>query len=395
MSEPDHVVVASYFKDNDREKDNGERWGRLEELPNYQISTYGRIRNINTRLLIPSIDFYPRIDLTNKDGVQKSYYVHILVARTFLENPLNFPEVDHIDRNPENPRLDNLRWVDRLGNIRNRRPPQTTQGFTVIQLDKNKKEVASFSSLAVAQKTLGINRKTIKKGLEDGRLHKGFYFRQAFETDPLSFIEARFPPEFKHLNGLGLMVNREGVFRFPNGRLTKGSKDVHGYLLIQFQRNDGIRTHRVICTTFHGEPADPSMIPDHINEIKDDNHAENLEWVTPSENQRRSSVNKKKRRLEKGGRTGDHSTPVLQYSLLGKFIKEWPSVIEASRMLNINKGDISSCALGKKARAGKFMWRKKIFSLQGEYEAPKEIDAYVSSRSATKKRKVENSTDSV
>ena len=41
----------------------------------------------------------------------KPYYVHRLMAETFLPNPHNKPTVDHIDRNPSNNFLSNLRWA--------------------------------------------------------------------------------------------------------------------------------------------------------------------------------------------------------------------------------------------------------------------------------------------
>lgn len=41
----------------------------------------------------------------------KSYFVHRLVAETFLPNKDNKPTVDHIDRNIDNNRLENLRWA--------------------------------------------------------------------------------------------------------------------------------------------------------------------------------------------------------------------------------------------------------------------------------------------
>lgn len=41
----------------------------------------------------------------------KLYYVHRLMAETFLPNPQNKPTVDHIDRNPSNNFLSNLRWA--------------------------------------------------------------------------------------------------------------------------------------------------------------------------------------------------------------------------------------------------------------------------------------------
>lgn len=50
----------------------------------------------------------------------KLYLVHRLVAETFIPNPENKPEVDHIDRNRSNNSLKNLRWVFRIVNQRNR-----------------------------------------------------------------------------------------------------------------------------------------------------------------------------------------------------------------------------------------------------------------------------------
>lgn len=41
----------------------------------------------------------------------KVHYVHRLMAEAFLLNPQNKPTVDHIDRNPSNNFLSNLRWA--------------------------------------------------------------------------------------------------------------------------------------------------------------------------------------------------------------------------------------------------------------------------------------------
>ncbi len=58
---------------------------------------------------------YDRINLN-----RKKFSVHRLVALTFLENPEHKPYVDHINRNPNDNRLENLRWVTGSENNMNR-----------------------------------------------------------------------------------------------------------------------------------------------------------------------------------------------------------------------------------------------------------------------------------
>lgn len=53
------------------------------------------------------------------------------------------------------------------------------------------------------------------------------------------------------------------------------------------------------------------------------------------------------------------SKQINQYDLEGNFIKEWPSIKDASKYYNLNQGGISSCCLGKVNRAGNFKWSYK------------------------------------
>ena len=49
---------------------------------------------------------------SNRTGVR----VHRIIAEAFIDNPLNLPEVDHIDRDRKNNSVDNLRWISSFEN---------------------------------------------------------------------------------------------------------------------------------------------------------------------------------------------------------------------------------------------------------------------------------------
>lgn len=90
-----------------------EEWKLIEGYENYEVSSHGRVRNNKTgRILKPKIhhDGYLRIGIY-KNNIQKFYQIHRLVGSAFIPNLENKPQIDHIDNNPENNSVYNLRWV--------------------------------------------------------------------------------------------------------------------------------------------------------------------------------------------------------------------------------------------------------------------------------------------
>lgn len=51
---------------------------------------------------------------------RKNCYKHRLIAVQFIPNPDNLPQVDHINHNRTDNRIENLRWVSSSGNSRNK-----------------------------------------------------------------------------------------------------------------------------------------------------------------------------------------------------------------------------------------------------------------------------------
>ena len=97
---------------------NKELWKDIPEYELYQISNLGRVKNKRTGIIrknIVSFGLYQTIKLC-KNGKQHLHLVHRLVAQTFIPNPYNKPEINHIDGNKHNNCVSNLEWVTRQEN---------------------------------------------------------------------------------------------------------------------------------------------------------------------------------------------------------------------------------------------------------------------------------------
>jgi hypothetical protein len=102
---------------------------------------------------------YLRVGLRGKQE-SRNFFLHRLLAITFLPNPLNLPYINHKDGNKLNNSLDNLEWCTTQGNIQHayntglKRPANTK---SVVQIDPHSgKELATFTSITEAIKILNI-----------------------------------------------------------------------------------------------------------------------------------------------------------------------------------------------------------------------------------------------
>lgn len=83
----------------------------------YQVSSYGMVRSKN-KVLSPWCSMgYSTVALSSM-GKARSYSVHRLVAKAFIENPHNYPIVNHIDGNSQNNNVKNLEWCTRSHNTK-------------------------------------------------------------------------------------------------------------------------------------------------------------------------------------------------------------------------------------------------------------------------------------
>lgn len=68
-------------------------------------------------------------------------------------------------------------------------------------------------------------------------------------------------------------------------RLCSFNETPKGYLRVQLRNNKNFMVHRLVLSTFSGDRETPYQV-NHINGDKRDNRLVNLEWATPSENQK-------------------------------------------------------------------------------------------------------------
>lgn len=141
----------------------------------YMASTHGRIKSVDryvngngsSKFLIkgrilkgtPDKDGYILVILS-KHNKKKGFHIHRLVALTFIPNPNNWPQVNHIDENKTNNTVENLEWctakynsnygthIERYSQA-NRKP--------ILMFTKDGQFIQRFNCVAEANKYLGKN----------------------------------------------------------------------------------------------------------------------------------------------------------------------------------------------------------------------------------------------
>lgn len=167
----------------------------------YQISNLGRVKSFNRYIvknngvkelrkgrILKSVLLstgYFCVTLC-KDNYHKIYSIHRLIAETFIPNPDNLPQVDHINTIRNDNRIENLRWVDSKGQMNNYLTKQHCSDSQkaekaywygikgkehpcskpILQLSKKQEIINQFVSAVDAENKTGISRKAICRCLK-------------------------------------------------------------------------------------------------------------------------------------------------------------------------------------------------------------------------------------
>lgn len=136
----------------------------------------------------------------------KHYKVHRLVAMAFIPNPENKPEIDHINTNRTDNRVENLHWVSHKENFanpisrKNLKHPmshetreqisnkhkglwiggKSPRAKEIVQLTKDGKMIKIWESISDAGRFLNVNRGNISKCLK-GQLKTAYGFKWKYK----------------------------------------------------------------------------------------------------------------------------------------------------------------------------------------------------------------------
>lgn len=163
-----------------------EIWKDIEGFEGkYQISSMGRVKSLNFKRTGKekilkgrnNIKGYLQVSLYN-ERKKKNYSIHRLVAQTFIPNPNNLLEVNHINEDKTDNRVENLEYCDRKYNCnygtRNKKVA-IVKSIPILQFSLDGELVRKWDSAEEASKELNIFRSSIIECCKGRRKSAGGY----------------------------------------------------------------------------------------------------------------------------------------------------------------------------------------------------------------------------
>jgi hypothetical protein len=335
-----------------------EIWKIIEGYENYEVSTFGNVRNIKTNnlLRLSKKGNYYSIGLTNKHKNRKSFRVHRLVCKTFIPNPDNKIEVNHKDKNGLNNNVLNLEWnshqencIHRSNGIKN----CNNRNIKVYKLDLQNKIIDTYNSMEDAAKWLIDNKlsksfnaakSVICVSVKNNKIGYGFNWKR---VEQINFENEEWREIIFDNNYSGYFISSLGRIKNKKNIIMENYKIHHsGYIYTRINYNK-YAIHRLVAMMFIPNLENKPFV-NHIDGNKTNNKLDNLNWVTCYENNIHN---------HNMGFVKYYTKKIGQYKLNGELIKEFNSIKEASNILNIGNTNILGALKNRQNTAGGFIWK--------------------------------------
>jgi hypothetical protein len=336
-------------------KDENEIYKPIKDYEKYSISNLGNIKNnTNNKLLkIQKSSGYSTIGL-NQNSKRDSFLIHRLVAQAFIPNPENKLTVNHINHDKHDNRVINLEWnTQKEQNDHNYKSETkkrtTTRARSVACFDKiTNEKCIEFRTMAEASEwlyTKGTSKCVdsclagIRHSINLNHICHGYIWKYTDldSKDLDNEIWKEIPEEFT-LGKSNYWVSNKGRYKNNRGKLIE-FKSAFQYITISFRNNDKhvmYQLHRIIAYLFVPNLENKPFV-NHIDGNKENNCADNLEWVTKSENTKHAHA---------AGLIKSTARKVNQYDKAGNFIAQFASIKGAGIALKLDKSTIGHICTG-------------------------------------------------
>ena len=304
---------------------------------------------------------YYRVKVFNND-----FYVHRLVAFTFLGPPPDDSawQVHHRDGNPSNNSLNNLEYLTPSQNILasfaslSRRCGGVKRSVPVMWKAFGSQSWTTSPSMTQAAAELGISIRSVSRACSQGKVVKGYEVQLADCGEAECFEGEEWRPMHDPISGLvvpGRMVSSLGRITNRVGLISWGYLQKSGYYKLHISFNSYSRVefiHRFVAFAYLGAPSSRHCC--HVNHKdldKGNNAAENLEYVTQSENMAHFYANR-------GGCSKSACKPVESRALdSNDGWTQHPSIRHAARAQGVSESSVSLCVNRRRASACGYEFR--------------------------------------
>jgi len=263
-----------------------------DQQTGYTVSSFGSVKDKDDKLC-KFHDFKDHYTFDFKiNGETKRLKIHRLVALAFIENPNNFNFIQHVDGNPFNNRVDNLKWV--------------SSARCSIPIEIKNKDLIEANS-----------------------------------------TDANWRPVYVNGEQTNYNVSNEGQIQVADTLKLRALSTRTGYATFTLIHKDERMTkqvHRLVAEAFIPNDDVKKKYVNHINYNKLDNRVENLEWMTASENNKHAHQNEDRKSTR---------IPVIRTNLDGTEPFRYEYVNLACRDFG---SDINHCLAGRREQVGGYRW---------------------------------------